>query len=238
MGTKPPKPKRTSKKDSTDAASSSDEDEKNEDDNDDDDDWRKFFDEEPVKADAGKPKPAGARLHKLTIHQSLHSLSSHRAVFTRAWLTLLPRLSIDSEAGKSKTLAARALNVMHRGVMPHLTRPVLVMDWVGASVDFGEFWLVFFKFASLHTALELGGTVGLLALNALFVLMKEYNLYVISFPLPYQTLILCSSDYPSFYTRLYTFLDRDVLHLKHRARFFRMTEMFLSSTYVLATTYF
>ncbi|KAG6912246.1 hypothetical protein DXG01_016001, partial [Tephrocybe rancida] len=61
------------------------------------------------------------------------------------------------------------------------------------------------------------GTVGLLALNALFVLMKEYNL-----------------DYPSFYTCLYAFLDRDVLHLKHRARFFRMTELFLSSTHLPA----
>lgn len=40
------------------------------------------------------------------------------------------------------------------------------------------------------------------------------------------------SDYPSFYTRLYAFLDRNLLHLKHRARFFRMTELFLSSTYV------
>ncbi|KAF9455526.1 CBF/Mak21 family-domain-containing protein [Collybia nuda] len=196
MGTKPPKSKHTSKKGSAEAESSDEEEKK--DDGDDDDDWRKFFDEEPVKADPGKPKPPGARLHKLTIHQSLHSLTSHRAVFTRAWLTLLPKLSTDSEAGKSKVLATRALNVMHRGVMPHLTRPVLLMDWIGASVDFG-------------------GTVGLLALNALFVLMKEYNL-----------------DYPSFYTRLYTFLDRDVLHLKHRARFFRMTELFLSSTHLPA----
>lgn len=44
--------------------------------------------------------------------------------------------------------------------------------------------------------------------------------------------MLLFSDYPSFYTRLYDFLDRDVLHLKHRARFFRMTELFLSSTCV------
>jgi len=93
----------------------------------------------------------------------------------------------------------RALNVMHRGVLPHLTRPILVMDWVSTCVDFG-------------------GPVGLLALNALFVLMREYNL-----------------DYPSFYTRLYAFVTRDVLHLKHRARFFRMTELFLSSTHLPAT---
>jgi len=45
-----------------------------------------------------------------------------------------------------------------------------------------------------------------------------------------RTLCL-SSGYPSFYTRLYAFLDRDVLHLKHRSRFFRLTELFLSSTY-------
>jgi len=73
------------------------------------------------------------------------------------------------------------------------------MDWISACVDFG-------------------GTVGLLALNALFILMRDYNL-----------------DYPSFYTRLYAFLDRDLLHLKHRARFFRLTELFLSSTHLPAS---
>jgi U3 small nucleolar RNA-associated protein 19 len=44
-------------------------------------------------------------------------------------------------------------------VLPHLTRAVMAMDWVGSCVDYG-------------------GTPGLLALNALFVLMTEYNLYV------------------------------------------------------------
>ncbi|KAG5722668.1 hypothetical protein E4T56_gene14457 [Termitomyces sp. T112] len=192
MGAKPPKPKRVSKKGGEVASS---EDEKEPQNEGDEDDWRKFFDEEPVAKD-DKLQGPGARLHKLTIHQSLHALASHRAVFTRAWLSLLPRLSIIEKDGKA--LTTRALNIMHRGVIPHLTRPVLVMDWVGASVDYG-------------------GTVGLLALNALFVLMNEYNL-----------------DYPSFYTRLYAFLDRDVLHLKHRARFFRMTELFLSSTHLPA----
>ncbi|KAH9478548.1 hypothetical protein JR316_0009003 [Psilocybe cubensis] len=191
---KPPKPK-ASKKSSINAEMSSDdeaspktgEEEEN-------DDWRKFFEDEPLAVD-GK-KGSGQRLHMMTIHQSLHSLSSHRAVFTRAWLTLLPRLAVPGNIEKNKALATRALNLMHRSVMPHLTRPVLVMDWIGACVD-------------------IGGSVGLLALNALFVLIKEYNL-----------------DYPSFYTRLYAFLDRDVLHLKHRSRFFRLTELFLSSTHL------
>ncbi|TFK40532.1 CBF/Mak21 family-domain-containing protein [Crucibulum laeve] len=197
MGTKPPKLKRAKK--AADGAESSDEDEEKPtgDRDEEDDDWRKFFEDEPAPVD--DKKGGGVRLHQMTIHQSLHALSSHQAVFTRAWLTLLPRLSVARDGERSRTLATRALNIMHRGVLPHLTRPVLVMDWVGACVDYG-------------------GTVGLLALNALFHLMKEYNL-----------------DYPSFYTRLYAFLDRDVLHLKHRARFFRLTELFLSSTHLPAT---
>ncbi|KAI0637313.1 ribosome biogenesis protein Noc4 [Trametes polyzona] len=192
LGTKPPKPKKSSEADE-------DEDEApaGQDGADEEDDWRKFFDEPEQKPSAEK-KGITARVHTLTIHQSLHSLAAHKAVFTRAWLALLPLLSRGS-VEETKARSLRVLNVLHRGVIPHLTRPILIMDWVSSSVDHG-------------------GTVGLLALNALFTLMKEYNL-----------------DYPSFYTRLYGFLDRDVLHLKHRARFFRLTELFLSSTHLPAT---
>ncbi|KAG0705095.1 CBF/Mak21 family-domain-containing protein [Suillus ampliporus] len=163
----------------------------------DEDDWRKFFDEDSNAKDA-KKQSINARAHTLTFHQSLHSLQAHRAVFTRTWLNFLPHLSSVSTSS-NRALTTRALNIMHRGVLPHLTRPVLVMDWISACVDLGE-------------------TVGLLALNALFTLMRDYNL-----------------DYPSFFTRLYAFLHRDVLHLKHRARFFRLTELFLSSTHLPAT---
>ncbi|KAJ2925280.1 hypothetical protein H1R20_g11839, partial [Candolleomyces eurysporus] len=195
FGAKPPKPKG--------ANGDEDEDEPmpKEDEDEVEDDWRKFFEDEPAPQDI---KQKSSRLHKMTIHQSLHSLSSHKAVFTRTWLTLLSRLALtgresEEEQQEKKILAVRVLNVMHRGVLPHLTRPVLVMDWIAGCVDYG-------------------GSLGLLALNGLFTLMKDYNL-----------------DYPSFYTRLYAFLDRDVLHLKHRARFFRMTELFLSSTLLPAT---
>ncbi|ESK84113.1 ribosome biogenesis protein noc4 [Moniliophthora roreri MCA 2997] len=196
LGIKPPKTKRQK----IDGSNESDEeDEPTNENEEEEDDWRKFFDDDTTMKTAPKAKAPAGRVHTLTVHQSLHSLQSHRAVFTRAWLSLLPKLSIQGDASATKALALRALNVMHRGVLPHLTRPVLVMDWIGACVDYG-------------------GAVGLLALNALYALMKEYNL-----------------DYPSFYTRLYAFLDRDVLHLKHRARFFRMTELFLSSTHLPAT---
>lgn len=79
----------------------------------------------------------------MTVHQSLHSLASHRAVFTRAWLALLPALGGThkegnaGDEGESKKCTVRALNVMHRGVLPHLTRAVLVMDWVAGCVDYG-----------------------------------------------------------------------------------------------------
>jgi U3 small nucleolar RNA-associated protein 19 len=104
-------------------------------DEDTEDDWRKFFeDDRERELDSKAPT---SRLHKMTVHQSLHALTSHRAVFTRAWLSLLPQLSNVDDP--SKTLTIRALDIMHRGVIPHLTRPILLMDWVGSCVDHGEF---------------------------------------------------------------------------------------------------
>lgn len=167
LGAKPPKPKSTESKFKANQPagilSESDSDEEPAEDNEGggEDDWRKFFDE-PKDGDDSKSKKGvkagpSVRLNKLTVHQSLHSLPSHRAVFTRLWLTLLPQLRISTE-GKGKAteneaksterenrrkteedMVIRALNVMHRGVMPHLTRAVMCMDWVGGCVDYGAF---------------------------------------------------------------------------------------------------
>jgi U3 small nucleolar RNA-associated protein 19 len=62
-----------------------------------------------------------------------------------------------------------------------------------------------------------GGSMSLLALSGVFYLIKERNL-----------------DYPSFYTKLYSLLDRDILHSKHRSRFFRLMDTFLSSSHLPA----
>lgn len=130
----PPKPKRAAAEDEEEDQESPD---VVPDDADTTDDWRRFFDEDNSTKDVStEQKGPSARLHKLTIHQSLHSLSSHRTIFTRTWLALLPLLS-TGPAEASKTLVTRALNVMHRGVMPHLTRAVLIMDWVASCVDYG-----------------------------------------------------------------------------------------------------
>ncbi|PGH12715.1 hypothetical protein AJ79_04075 [Helicocarpus griseus UAMH5409] len=63
-----------------------------------------------------------------------------------------------------------------------------------------------------------GGSTSLLALSGLFYLIQEKNL-----------------DYPQFYQKLYSLLDADLLHSKHRSRFFRLLDTFLSSSHLPAT---
>jgi len=62
-----------------------------------------------------------------------------------------------------------------------------------------------------------GGASSLLALSGLFYLITEKNL-----------------DYPAFYTKLYSLLDDALLHSKHRSRFFRLLNTFMSSTHLPA----
>lgn len=69
----------------------------------------------------------------------------------------------------------------------------------------------------LTDSFSAGGSLSLLALNGIFKLMTECNL-----------------DYPEFYTKLYSLLDEDVLHSKHRPRFFRLLDQFMSSSHLPA----
>lgn len=65
---------------------------------------------------------------------------------------------------------------------------------------------------------DVGGATSLLALSGLYYLISEKNL-----------------DYPSFYQKLYSLLDENLLHSKHRSRFFRLLDTFMSSTHLPAT---
>lgn len=69
----------------------------------------------------------------------------------------------------------------------------------------------------LTDAFNAGGATSLLALSGLFYLMQQKNL-----------------DYLDFYPKLYSLLDADVLHSKHRSRFFRLLNVFMSSTHLPA----
>lgn len=59
--------------------------------------------------------------------------------------------------------------------------------------------------------------VPILALNSLWELMKNYNL-----------------EYPDFYTKLYSLLTPSILYTRYRSRFFRLCDLFLSSTHLSA----
>uniref|UniRef100_A0A672ZP04 CCAAT-binding factor domain-containing protein n=1 Tax=Sphaeramia orbicularis TaxID=375764 RepID=A0A672ZP04_9TELE len=67
----------------------------------------------------------------------------------------------------------------------------------------------------LTAAYEVGGAISLLALNGLFVLIHQHNL-----------------DYPDFYKKLYNLLEPSVFHVKYRARFFHLANIFLSSSHL------
>ncbi|KAI1179325.1 CBF/Mak21 family-domain-containing protein [Nemania sp. FL0916] len=62
-----------------------------------------------------------------------------------------------------------------------------------------------------------GGSLSLIALSGVFYLIQNRNL-----------------DYPSFYQKLYSLLDADVLHSKHRSKFMRLLDTFLSSSHLPA----
>jgi len=69
----------------------------------------------------------------------------------------------------------------------------------------------------LTDAYNEGGAVSLLALNGLFTLMNEHNL-----------------DYPEFFTKLYALFDNDLMHIKYRSRFFRLVDLFFTSSHMPA----
>lgn len=64
---------------------------------------------------------------------------------------------------------------------------------------------------------DTGGSMSLLALSGVFYLIQERNL-----------------DYPAFYAKLYSLLDAEILHSKYRSRFFRLLDIFLSSSHLPA----
>ncbi|XP_068064845.1 nucleolar complex protein 4 homolog [Anomalospiza imberbis] len=69
----------------------------------------------------------------------------------------------------------------------------------------------------LTVAYGIGGAISLLALNGLFILIHQHNL-----------------EYPDFYKKLYSLLDPSIYHVKYRARFFHLTNLFLSSLHLPA----
>ncbi|KAF8761080.1 CBF/Mak21 family [Rhizoctonia solani] len=115
----------------------------------DQDDWRTFFD------DAPSAKSATQNPIRL---ECIHSQRTN--VFTRSRPSRPIFCLLDDPASSHRIIAitrGACIGGLASGVMPHMDKPVRLMDWVGGCVDFG-------------------GSIGLLALNALFTLIKDYNL--------------------------------------------------------------
>ena len=110
-----------------------------------------------------------------------------------AWLAVLSAKELDDDLRK------RLLRQCTNTILPWMTRPEGLMDFLTDSYD-------------------LGGSMSLIALSGLFKVINEKNL-----------------DYPSFYPKLYSLLDTELLHSKHRSRFLRLLKQFLDSTHLPAS---
>jgi len=122
---------------------------------------------------------------------TLLSPGAHRKAVQEAWCSVLRR-------PLPAALCKSVLHAAERRIVPSFTRPQLLMDFLVGCYDHG-------------------GTVSLLALNALFHLISTKNL-----------------DYPNFFAKLYALLDRDLLHVRYRSRFFWLLDTFLASTHLPA----
>ncbi|XP_072570057.1 nucleolar complex protein 4 homolog [Paramormyrops kingsleyae] len=77
-------------------------------------------------------------------------LKDHRRAFERMWLGFLKH-KLPSNMYK------KILVVLHESILPHLSQPTLMIDFLTAAYD-------------------IGGAISLLALNGLFVLIHQHNL--------------------------------------------------------------
>ncbi|KAL3857411.1 hypothetical protein ACJMK2_012086 [Sinanodonta woodiana] len=121
----------------------------------------------------------------------VNTLKEQKKLFTTVWLEFL-RFKL------SPSLYKRVLVILHDKVMPYMTNPLLLSDFLTDSFN-------------------VGGAISLLALNGLFVLVHKYNL-----------------EYPDFFKKLYSLLEPSIFHVKYRARFFFLTDLFLTSTHLPA----
>merc|ERR1712098_609026 len=67
----------------------------------------------------------------------------------------------------------------------------------------------------LLSSYNVGGSISLLALSGVFTLISKHNL-----------------EYPEFYSKLYQLFTPELLHVKYRARFFHLADIFLTSTHL------
>ncbi|EDO15178.1 hypothetical protein Kpol_1017p12 [Vanderwaltozyma polyspora DSM 70294] len=96
------------------------------------------------------------------------------------------------------------LLVLHKRIIPIFNTPSKLMDFLTDSYN-----------VNIGKKDNNSGLIPILALNGLFELMRLFNL-----------------EYPNFYPKLYQCLVPDLMHVKYRSRFFRLIDLFLSSSHL------
>ena len=109
--------------------------------------WQDFFndsseDETSDVDDNGKmkvkPRKAGPAKNRSKL--PLKDLVFHKRAFTSCWLSLLkPHEQHGVERGLNLEETRRVLVVVHRLVIPSLTKPVMLMDFLSDCLDRGEY---------------------------------------------------------------------------------------------------
>lgn len=144
-----------------------------------------------MPAGQGDPRAFLVKPKRKCAEYKATKLKEQKKKFEQVWLVFLKyKLPI--------ALYKKVLVIFHEAVLPHMSKPTLMIDFLTAAYD-------------------VGGAISLLALSGLFNLIHQHNL-----------------EYPDFYTKLYSLLEPSVLHVKYRARFFHLLNLFLSSSHLPA----
>ncbi|KAE9362355.1 hypothetical protein PF008_g151 [Phytophthora fragariae] len=105
--------------------------------------------EEAIATAGSKRKAVDAKAKKTKKTRGLRNVKQHRHVFSLAWIAVL-RHKLPQASYK------RLLVQLPDEIMPHLTNPLLLADFLTDSYS-------------------IGGVTSLLALNSLFILIQDYN---------------------------------------------------------------
>lgn len=128
-----------------------------------------------------------------------------RTMLSQCWLHLLsPRHAMSQHLYKTVLLA------MHTNIFPNVSSPLLLSDFLTDSFN-----------ANSHRQdaqqQQQCSITALLSLQSIFVLISRHNL-----------------TYPQFYPKLYSLLRSHLFYVKHRAKFFSLLSLFLTSSYLPA----
>lgn len=163
--------------------------------------------------DTAKKARSNKRLNR---SEQLLDLNFQKKAFSNVWLTVLSVTSRmeSTQSGNgdkySRNISKLILKHISEYVIPHLTKPLLLADYLSVSYKQG---CTGSKSISVSNS-EHSTTVAILALESLFKLIVEYNL-----------------DYPSFFVSLYQLTSSlQVFNSKYKHKFLKLLSMSLKST--------